>query len=69
MAAAVGESKEITWNICVGDEVGEEMEIFDLEGGGRRRAEVEEGLTVAAVLRARRAKFVYRNMGLYLCYL
>jgi hypothetical protein len=53
VTAAGREAEEIAANVLGRDEVGEEAEIPDLEGGGGRRAEVEEGLAVAAVLRGK----------------
>lgn len=50
VTAAVREPKEIARDVRRGDEVREEVEVFDLEGGRGGRAEVEERLAVAAVL-------------------
>jgi hypothetical protein len=50
VTAAMWEPEEIARDVRCGDEVGEEVEVLDLESGGRCRVEVEERLTVAAVL-------------------
>jgi hypothetical protein len=50
VTAAVREPEEIARDVRRGDEVGEEVEVFDLEDGRGGWVEVEKRLAVAAVL-------------------
>jgi hypothetical protein len=50
ITATIGKFGEIAGNVRVGDEIVEEMEVFDLEGSGGGWMEVEKGLAMAAIL-------------------